>query len=344
MSRCALLPFPGDPFLLNYWLKLYKTYWSDEVDALYILHNSSIQPDVEQYIKKISEDVGANYIYVNHQIEHGDGMKRLLDASNEDYIMFIEDDAFIFRSYQVDKCFELVEKGIVDFVASKRGSCSDEISEVAKRKWNLDYSGFGDQGCNFWPCYFFAHRDIFKGTDYNFGARAWNRGEKIKPLDHIVESEVVAGDTFVNMSLQLRAKNLSFHSENHYHGSPDDLEHYRTRYNLWDGKAKWTHVGSLSSGVGGALTLEDGRPLARKNETVPDFKKKAKNDPKTNAERKEWERRVQWWLTFYENRQIGHIEEFAQEYKEAIDRIIANYGLSVNNIRVRQKAYKQLGL
>ena len=39
-SRGALLPYPGDPYLLNYWLKFYDDIWGKEVDKLYIYLNS----------------------------------------------------------------------------------------------------------------------------------------------------------------------------------------------------------------------------------------------------------------------------------------------------------------
>src|SRR3990167_7164309 len=51
-SRAAILPYPGDPSLLNYWLMFFDKFWGDEVDHLYIVFNSPIEKPVREYIRK----------------------------------------------------------------------------------------------------------------------------------------------------------------------------------------------------------------------------------------------------------------------------------------------------
>lgn len=356
-SRAALLPYPGDPFLLNYWLHFFETIWGDEVDWLYIYLNSPIEKPVVDYIHEIcAKHSKIKLFYSDHQIEHGDVIDLMLSACTEEFVMLIEDDGFIFKKGQVDKCFGYLESGEYDIVGSKRGSCSQEILSRSKQLYNLDYSGEGDQGCNFWPNFFFSKRNLLTSTDRRFGARTWKRGEEIVPLSrpgetYLAQDELVTGDTFVNTSLQLQAaipqSRIKYVPQ--YHGSPDDIEHYSRGYNLFDGLAPWCHIGSLSSGVGGILQDGHGRCLARRlldedkgpNYPIPNY-------CHTEQEKWEFERRVQWWHRFwqfaYGNTDTDVIVEFRTLYLEAINRIIQEYGLSTSRIERRQKIYASIGL
>lgn len=353
MSRAAFLPFPGDPFLLHYWLTFYDRFWADEVDWLYVLMNSSIEPEVVEYCRKICQKrPKVIFLHNSTQIEHGMALKALLDGSSEDHIMFIEDDGFIFKKGQVGECFSRLESGEFDIVGSKRGSCSTEILNRAEKLWGITQSGEGDQGCNFWPNFFFTTRDKLLSTDQWFGAKTWPHNERIEALsvdndDYQVQGELAVGDTFVHASLQLQKSTPQSRIKYipQYHGSPDDLDHQERNYNLFDGVAPWCHIGSLSSGVGGLLQDGHGRSLARRlidpstgdNVPIPNY-------CHTDQERNEFERRVQWWLTFYQKREIGEIDEFADLYIKAIDAIIEQYGLSRSRIERRQKAYERIGL
>lgn len=340
MSRAVLLPTPCDPFLIKYWLENFKKYYRDEVDKLYVHLNSTIEKEVIQYIQNLLDgDNKINYLYVDHQIEHGEAINQLLNMVTEDHVMLVEDDAYVFKSGIVNYAFKLIEENRYDCVGSKRGSCSIEIMNAAKNKWGLNYEGYGDQGCNFWPCYFFCKTETLKNTDRNFASRAWIKGEKVEALDYVIKDEEVAySDTFVNTSLQLRAKGLNFGYFNQYHGSPNDISDYENGRNLWDGVAYWTHVGSLSSGVGGVLVNDIGVSLARRK---IDLEPKEFNIP--NAGVDEWARRLQWWKTFYDNSD-DKLPEFKEEYIKAIRRLQVQAKVHDKLIIKRQLAYKELGL
>lgn len=350
MSRAAILPFPGDPFLLHYWLMHFEQVWQNEVDTLYIYLNSTIEAEVVDYIRELcSRNPKINLQYNDVQIEHGDAINRALDIVKEDYVMLIEDDAFVFKVGAVNHCFSMLEQEGVQIVGSKRMSCHGSISDKAAAKWNLSYLGVGDQGPNFWPCFFFSSKELLLRTDRQFGARAWSRGEEITYLSmpgnpHIVQDDVVYSDTFVNASLNLRclvdADKIVYVKQNH--GSPLDLDDARERKLLFDGSAPWCHIGSLSSGVGGVLMDPYRVPLARR--TIPGEGGRSFPSINTEFERYEWERRVQWWLTFYEKREPGKIEEFAGLYFLAIERLKLGLGLSMKRIRQRQEAYSRIGL
>jgi hypothetical protein len=350
MSRAALLPFPGDPFLLNYWMKCFELFWQDEVDAVYILHNSGMQSDVRNYIKRRAlSHPKVHFIDHNRQIEHGEALNTMLDQCAETHVMLIEDDGFIFRKGVVNAAFEAIETHKKLIIGSKRGSCSQEILDRAAEIWGLSYEGYGDQGCNFWPNFFFTEKEVLKKSDRHFGAKAWHKGQEIfylsRPGDpYFVKEDIAASDTFVNTSLQLRAtypENL-IHYVPQYHGSPNDIDDFDANRNLFDGHAPWCHIGSLSSGVGGILMDEDGRPLSRR--LVDDQKGLQLPVINSEGERLEFERRVQWFLTFYENRQAGEIDEFAEIYRQAIDRLIKHFSINIKSLRRRQSAYRWLGL
>jgi hypothetical protein len=347
-SRAAILPFPGDPLLFEYWYGMFKRVWCNEVDTLYVYLNSALEDDAVQYIRDlIAPEVKSGkvvFTYEPHQIEHGEVINRALELVKEEIIMLIEDDCYVWGIGAISQCFNMIECGAYDIVGSKRGSCGFEILEAAQAKWGLDYLGMGDQGPNFWPNLFFAKKELLLRTDRNFGARSWQPGEEIAPLGYTVK-ELQAGDTFVNTSLQLRAlvPENRIHYIPQYHGHPMDLEHYAARQFLFDGKAPWCHIGSLSSGVGGLLKDDQNRRLVERTRVAPGGPTVLENGPTTEMERMEYERRIQWWDMFYWNAHgTFGISEFKRLYKEAIDRVIATFNLNRKRITQRKQAYLAL--
>lgn len=351
-SRAALLPYPGDPFLLNYWLSFFDKVWGKEVDALYIGLNSPIEENVRDYIyDRIdhSRQLTNKKIVVHYQntmADHGPTINKLLDLVDEQYVMLVEDDGFIFKEGTVNWCFQELERGGYDIVGSKRGSCHEEITHAAFKKWGIQIEGEGDQGPNFWPNFFFSSKELLLKTDRNFAAKAWHKGDYIKELDYTVLSDVIYGDTFVNTSIQLRGLVLPHRIRYvpQYHGHPEDLKHAEENKYLFDGKAPWTHVGSLSSGVGGVLRDEFNRPLDRRTTAIKEDKTVFPATwCQTEMEKKEWERRLQWFSTFYEFYRPNKVNmvDFYDAYGIAIQQIIKAFGLSVKNIRRRQEVYKE---
>lgn len=329
MSRAALLPTPGDPILLNYWLNNFEKYWIDEVDHLYIYINTTADQEAIDYMReRINRTPKTSQILATFQVQHGDCIDKLLSICQEEYVMLCEDDSYIFKHGKVNDCFQRIESGEYDIVGSKRASCSTEITDTATQLWGLDNSGYGDSGVNFWPCFLFSKKETLLKTDRDFKAKSWQKGETIIPLNHICEDYCV-GDTFVNTSLQLRAMDLRFWYEQQYHGSPHDIEQELRKEWLFNGISSWTHAGSLSSGFGGAL---------KKNAIInPDL-------VKTDGERLEWERRIQWWQIFLNSAETDKIKQIRDEYEEGINRVIYTFKLSKSNIKRRIYIYKELGL
>jgi len=343
-SRAALLPFPGDPFLFHFWYKMFKKHWGDDVDKLYIYLNSPIEKDVVDFIKGlVAKDKKVNLTYVDHQVEHGDCINNLLEICEEEYIVLMEDDCYIWGRGVIAQNFNLLESGGKDIVGSKRGSCGMDILKAAKEKWGLDYEGLGDQGPNFWPNLFFSKKELLLKTDRKFAAKAYRAGELIKELD-ITPTEDQFGDTFVNTSLQLRnmVAEDRIHYIPQYHGHPLDLEHHEKKEFLFDGHAQWCHIGSMSSGVSGLLRDNENRPLTTRTADPPAGPTVLPNGPTNEFETQEYERRVQWWLTFYWEAPALGLAEFRRLYKEAIDQLVEQFKLNRKRIERRRQIYAEM--
>lgn len=276
--------------------------------------------------------------------DHGPCLTQMTLRATEDLVMFIEDDAVIFRPNMVTECFDRIEKGYADIVASGRGSSADSLIQAAKEKYGLNYEGYGDKGPHFWPNFFFARRNDLLKTDMNFAAKVWQRGEFIKELDLTVPEEQAAGDTFVWASIQLRAMGLKIYNVPQYHAHPNDFEEKESNQNLWDGNCPWLHLGSVSSGIFGILRDDYGKPLAHR--TNPDLKGEEKLPDYIHSEgdKNEFERRVMWWQLAYEETrgECKDIEYFGEMYWKATENIINQYQLSNDKINKRKKIYKEL--
>lgn len=346
MSRAALLPSPGDPFLLLYWLSFYQNVWHYDVDTLYILFNSPVEKSVVEWVKKHVElNKKVVWMYEPDYTDHGPALRRMLEASDESHVILIEDDTFVFGFGYIDTMFKMVEKGYTDMVGSQRHCTSTEIYTAAVAKFGDLFGNErdGDWGVGFWPTMFVTKKQHLLDTDRNFAAKGWKKGELIKPLELRV-SEETAADTFVWASIQLHAKGLRFEKISSCHGRAEDVQHYINSENIFDGRCSYVHVGSLSSGLSGFLLDSTGRPMSDRMNAAP---RSLPDYGRTEGEKMELERRVQWWqraLSYCRSMGLidDTVEEFAREYEAAIARVINHYRLSNKRLAHRQDAYNHL--
>lgn len=326
MSRAVFLSAGGDPFLSLFVLKLFKERFYDEVDKIYICYNNHAGVPLEvaqEFISKAIEDPKVQLIYHPSGIGNGMPITEMAKIAKEDLIMLLEDDGFIFQSGAVNKCFQDIESDLTDIVGSPRFSCGTEIGEASKIKYGLDYSGYGDVGCNWWPNFFFCKREDLLKTDMDFGSHTWTPGEYSKELDHTF-TEINHGDTFVWACIQLRARGLRSHSVPQHHAGPFEITDKETGEQNWHPSQSWfpwIHGGSLSAGWGGYLTG-----------SIPD----TSND----SAKQEIETRVAFWMICSDV--IDGFEDFKQRYKLGIQELIDNGNLNRDRIIEKVIIYKQL--
>lgn len=344
-SRAAFLPTPGDPFMLHYWLENYKK-WRHHIDKLYVCINTPIGGDAEVYMRNLCREAGAEVIYFNNQVQHGDCLNECLKVCKEDLVLFVEDDAYVVKPDIIDYCFSQIESGNVDLIGGKRGSCATEILQKASEVWGIPYDGWGDQGCNFWPCWLFTKRKILERTDRNFNAKGWNAGEEVPGIG-LITDKTIYGDTLVNTSLQLRAMIPADRIRTllQYHAGQIDISDYENQTGLFDGVCPWVHIGSLSSGICGVITDEQNRSLAYSKVTEP--KEECALKPewcKNEMEQMEWARRVAFWMRYYDTREIGKLDELAEQYYAGLMRILSVYKISIKKVRQMQSIYATINL
>lgn len=315
-----------------------KNTWIDEVDTLYVLLNGDTERPIAEYIKSQFQELpNASVEYVPGMIQHGTSLAMMTKKCEEELIMFIEDDGYIFKPGVVSEMFSHIESGDYDIVGSPRVSSSMEIQRVVAKKCNIDLSTPGDTGVAFWPNFFFCKREDLLKTDLDFNAKGWDKGQYIKEIDWTVEpdSDMVRGDTFVWGSIQLRALGLKCLSVPQYHLHPEWKSEKREKVNVWDGKAPWMHAGSLSGSLYGVLTDDVGNALAFRSLplapreagwTLPSY-------VTTPQERQEFEKRCAFYMLAYERYDnIEELADFRQAYIKAIGRMIDQFGLDGGEI------------
>ena len=326
MTRAVLLSAGGDPFIALMVIKLWQNHWYDEVDKFYINYNNHCGVPVEvaqEFASKVVSDPKVHLIYHPEGVGNGRPITEMTLIAREELVLLLEDDGFIFRSGEVNRCFQLIEKDLTDAVGSPRFSCGTEIGEAAAKKYNLDYSGYGDQGPWFWPNFFFCKREDLLKTDLDFTSKSFVSGEYCKELDHTFK-EVNHGDTFVWACIQLRALGLRFHNVPQHKADPYEIESQKKGEMNWHESQqpfKWIHGGSLSTSWGGYLS-----------NAIPDVS--------NESAMLEMESRVAFWLICSET--IKGFDDFRKLYREGIVNLIINSKLSRKRIDQKIMIYKEV--
>ena len=323
-SRCVFMSAGGDPFIALFALKLFQERWYDEVDTFYICYNNHCgvpQDAVEEFKATVAKDPKVKLIYFPTGIGNGRPIAEMTKVATESYIMLLEDDGFIFTPGTVDKCFKRIEEGEVDAVGSPRFACGFEVSKLLKQKYKLDYSGEGDQGPNFWPCFFFCQRGHLLGTDMNFGSYSFEKGKYYKELAGEITKDGEYGDTFVWACIQLRHLKLKFGTVPQKHASPYEFDDKLNSKGNWVSPIEWIHGGSLSTSWGGYLS-------GAKPDFTNDFGKQ------------EIETRVAFWIICMEN--TAGFENFKKDYHDGIENLIHDSQLDWERIRLKIDIYREL--
>ena len=326
MTRSVFLSAGGDPFIGLFTHYLFKKYWYGEADKFYVcLNNHSGVPKevIKEYITDLVDDPKVELIYHPRGIGNGMPITEMVKICTEDLVMLLEDDGYIFTPGKVNQYFQMIESDLTDAIGSPRFSCAEEIAEVSAKKYNLDYSGYGDKGPNWWPNFFFVKRTDLLRTDLNFGSIQFKPGDYCKELDHTFK-EIAHGDTFVYACMQLRALGLRFSTCPQFHADPFEIESKGKKEMNWvEGKPFWLHGGSLSASWNGYLSGQ-----------VPDIQSEI------NA--KEIESRVAFWTIASDV--VEGFDDFKKQYKQGIENLIVNANLDRKRINEKVTLYKGLML
>lgn len=314
MNRAALLSTCGDVFITSLLLKLWKERWRDEIDHLYINFNNhcGVPPEaVGEFFGKNAGDPKLTMVYHPTGIGNGPPQTELIKICNEDLILLLEDDFFIFESGVIDGYFKKIESGETDLLGSPRYAYG-EVADAAKKKYNLDYSGVGDKGFGWWPTGFYCKREDLLKTDLDFGSKLYPKGTYFKELDHTFENDAHT-DTFTWASVQLRHLGLKSIEIPQCHAMPFIADQPTN--------IPYIHAGSLSAGWGGYLSGQ-----------VPDVS--------NESAKQEMETRVAFWEIAQTTTE--GFEKFKEQYYDGISDLIADADLDMHRIQKKIKIYRDL--
>lgn len=337
LNRAAFLPTTGDPYVILHCLKFFEDVWQDEVDKLYIAICTTVnRSTIFNLINILKQNSKVCILYVDHGISHGDGIDLILSQSTEENIMLLEDDAIIHKKGIVDHYFKKIESGEYDLIGSERSCCTSNIIELAKNRWNLDFSGAGDRGPGYWPCFLWIKRKYMKATDRIFSNYSFKVGEKL--FDTVLTEEAV-GDTFMWASLQLREMGLKILNIPQFHCHPVDFKRTVTPWGALCPGAAYMHMGSLSGGIKNVLLDENNIPLADlDNSQAP---KAQLHPPSSLGEKLELERRVAWWRESYRIINLPE-DRFTRGYKHGLQNVIIKWNLSETRLDKWTEVYKEI--
>jgi hypothetical protein len=212
--RAALLPTPGDPFMLAYWLRNYET-WAAAVDDLVVLVNGQTDPEVLAYDRAIVEAAGGRFFSTPDRIGHDGAILRLLQLTGARHVVLCEDDAYVRKPAEVARAFARIEDGELDIIGSPR---HEDYASSPLQVWPDELTKEHEEvRRGFWPAFLFIARDDLLSTDRIFGDRRWNIGNTIAGLDMPVTRDLceyvgispnyIHLDTLFGTTFQLRARN-----------------------------------------------------------------------------------------------------------------------------------------
>lgn len=263
MTTAALLPTPGDPLLARYWCRNYDQKWRGEVDELLVLVNGQHPEEAAA----IYRDHGATAFLVDRRLGHGQAMRDLLDATDAEVVVYVEDDAFVREPGAIEDRLRIARDGFV--IGCPRGGMDPAIAAAATRKWGEIVGPDGSSGHGLWPAFLFARTDTLRATHRRFESTTWWTGEKIPGLDYTVPSPMTT-DTMTAIAFELRDKSPILLDVNYKEMNQKDFPAH--------GWVPWFHAGGLSNDPD---AMRDGIP------------------PESN-EGRDWAHRFWWW------RRIGH--------------------------------------
>ena len=303
MTRAALLPAGADPFLNAYWLRAYREVWADEVDELRVMVCGQRDPEVIEYLLDLAHALPHTTVgFLPDRTDHGRVMRLLLEQTDADHVVFLEDDAFVRQPGVIDERFRRIESGQTDIVGTARGSASMNLIERAAQLWgDGPVTPTGETGLALFPCFVFGRRGDLAACSA-FSATHWPAGTYLPPLD-ITTWDEEAADTFTYASWELRSRGLRIDSEAAYRSSHRGAD------------APWFHVGSLSAGYGNAFMAN----------LTPESRAGIVADVSDPGQLGDWQKRMAWWIRVWEHWD-GCLPEHHERYGRELQQFMEDVG------------------
>lgn len=313
MTRAALLPAGGDPFLLTYWLRHYQQLWADEVDELRILVNGQNDPEVREYMRLASASVPHASIQFNvGRVDHGANLERMVAETDATHVLFCEDDAFVRHSGVIEARFHRIERGATDVIGTARGNATPNLLARAAEKFGpVPQTESGEQGLSLYPCFLFARKSDLPANGYS--GRFFPPGTYIESLDYTTTGEEAA-DTFTASTWELRAAGLRIEPEAAYRSDSafSGTGAGRVDGGANNGDAPWFHVGSMSTGFGCSFMVPHDTGYAGLVAQV-----------RPKGELRDWQKRMAWWTRVADATE-GELPDYHRQYVESLNGFMAD--------------------
>ena len=304
MRTAALLPTPGDPFVVSYWLRNYERVWRGEVDELHVLVNGQTDRDASAFVLVAIEALPeARARWTIHRLGHGEALRGLVDDCGADIVVLMEDDAYVRKPGAVRRALERVADNPDSVVGSPRGGMSPEVGEAALARFGPVIGPDGSEGHGLWPAFLFARRlDLaIASAVAGLESRSWAPGEPVPGIDVAFDREVTT-DTLTAAAFVLRSRCRVFLAPQHKELWQKDLS--------LSSDPPWFHAGGLSN-----ADLLAG---------VPDH---APRDVGGTNEGLDWAHRCWWWRRAVDSAG-DRAPDLAARYRASFDELVARAGIA----------------
>jgi hypothetical protein len=313
LKTAALLPTPGDPFLVRHWLR-HCELWRDEVDELRVLVGGQNDSEACDYIRVHVEELGGVYMerQTGGRVAHGDALGILISETDADVVVLLEDDAYVRFRGEIARHLDHLLDGDADVVASPRVSMSPNLEVAAQERWPRAHRLEDlSKGHGMWPAFVFAYREHLLETDRRYAPEQWAQGLTVPGLRYTVpEEEVAITDTFGSVALQLRDRRRVL-----------DVPQWKV-LGIWElypaareMRMGWFHIGTLASS--GNLGGYEPPAFQLGNQAQDEID--------------EWAHRLGWWrrcLDLYGHELPGHADRYAKNW----ERLREHLGVSLSAV------------
>lgn len=354
MSRVAIVGTNAHPFLMGYWLKQFKN-WEKEVDRVYIITDSPIEPYTWSFTKEILTQHPKIRV-IETDIDWPNSLSEAVRLSEESHLLILHDDTFIYKTGVIDKYFKMCETGKVITPPHGIYAPIDLVEKRLKEKYpfmpfrvkgmpdNADNTGY-----SFLLYFLFISRiDLMKaGNDFDGKPGGYKANEYCKVLDFIPDRDF-SGDTGFLLMLNLlkngseielitRATTASLPYEQNPLLILQEWE--QKKINVF--KEGWVHIQAMGTGFN-----EWYWKFEEKNKIpVHKIDRQESNRNDINI-RKGWMLRLAWMLEFMEAQDYTGIQDYKDYILSELNYIMYFFDINkllLNDYRLALRKFDNIG-